>query len=314
MSLPENEKNNFNDKSAEENGFAENFVGAVREMYESENPNPNRSGCFSNEFFTRTANSAKLPDDAAMNHFFECSECFRQYRQALSGAKKTVETERKSAWQGALNFQPFKLALAGAGFVLLVGMIIFAFWTAREKPADELAKNIETTNEPKPFETSENRISMPQNQTVQNVPPPNSPTETTEPSINRKSNDNPPKNRQTIENTKTPDDKTATLSLILGANNILRDAANPNASRELVLPARRVSLNIKLPAGFSDGRYTIRLTDGFDKTLLQQSATAKNNSLSAVNLDLRNLKNQADKLCMQKSGEIPDCFDIKIAK
>lgn len=300
------------DQAARESEFAENFTNAAREIYSTENRNPERAGCFSDEAILKMANSVKLPDESLINHLFDCSECFRQYRQSLESAKNPGVAAAQSGWRNIFDFSPLKIALVGAGLVLLIGF--FSFRLFREKQSIELVKNPEVTNE---AATSDNFIVPPDennrtsgkdgeqpndlkkraNTTAQKLPP--------KLEIKRPDNDNLP-------------DEIAALNLVLGDNNTLRNAVNSSEknieSGKLLLPARKVNLNIKLPKDFSGGRYEFRIIDAFGNTLLEQKTSLKNRRLLVMNLNLQTLENRANKLCLQKNDEMPDCFDIKVVK
>lgn len=333
MNYPENKKEISPAESAKEIEFAENFGNAAREMYSTENPNPGRVGCFTNETIRQMANSVNLPGDSVMNHLFDCSECFRDYRQALMLAKQTIEEENIFGWWNPFKLSPAKTALAGLGLVLLIGLTtLFSFWIFREKPSTELAQKTEVSNEFPTF--SDSGIPRDSDKTINNQAAKNDTTERTsspenqanltsqtqsnKPEINREDNNSPVKKRREPEKNKSEKTNVDSLNLVLSASNVLRNTTGSNEksveSNELVLPARKVNLNIKLPNNFSNGLYKFRIVDAFGNDLLEQKRLVKNRKLLLTNLNLQNLENRANKLCLQKQDETPDCFDIKIAR
>ena len=300
------------DESAKEIEFAENFTNAAREMYSTGNANSGRVGCFSSEAIVKMTNSAKLPDETVMNHLFECSECFRDYRQALQSAKNPVAAEAKSGWRNLFNLKPLRIGLVGAVFVLLVGLMFFSFWIVRKNQPVELAKNIEIS------ETSANNETIKPPDSTEKQNSLNSQTQSNQPEIDRKEDNAPAKKRQSSENLKPETSAAKSVNLFLSAGNVLRNAANSQddgvENNKTVLPADKVNLNVELPRNFSNGLYRLKIVDAFGKVLLEQKTLFKNGILLSKNLNLRNLEGRANKLCLQKDDETPDCFDIKIAR
>lgn len=331
MNYPNDKKEASADESAKEIEFAENFTNAAREMYSTGNANPGRVGCFTNENIRQMAHSAKLPDDAVMNHLFDCSECFRAYRQAVQSAKNPAAAVAKSGWRNLFDLSSARIGFAGAGLALIVGLMMFSLWVFQAKSPNELTKNIEVSNDsanfPKPGIPPNvgNAIS---NGAVVNDPvepsdlseqPVNrtSRNQSDKPEINRKDDSSPPKIRQSGENAKPEMSGANSVNLELSAGNILRNAVNSAAdtseNNRILLPARKVNLNIKLPNSYGNGRYRLRIVDAFGDILLEQKPALKNRVLFLTNLNLQGLETRASKLCLQKNDETPDCFDIKIA-
>ena len=307
------------DQPTREDAFAENFTSAARAMYAADHPNPERAGCFTNEVVRQMAHSANLPDDSIMNHLFDCSECFREYHRALKSAKNPIEAEVKSGWRKIFNLPPLRTAFVGVGLVLLIGLMFLSFRLWRENQSAELVKHIETADEATNFDYSgilPNETGSANNQTAKNDV--DGQTEMPEKRATLNSPKPPQKTEIRRQEERDLRNEIASLNLVLSENNILRNTVNSSEKNggdgKLLLPARKVTLNIKLPNDFSVGRYNLRFIDAFGNVLLEQTTAVKKGGLSIKNLNLKNLENRAGKVCLQKNGEIPDCFDIKITK
>lgn len=311
MSISNDKKNTSADDTAREIGFAENFTNAARETYLNEHKNPGRVGCFTGEAIRRTANSGKLPDDSLMNHLFDCSECFREYRRALLISRETSSAE-KSVWSDFFaKARAAKLIFAGACSVLLIGLIFLSLWIFREDKLPELARNIEISNEPRNIKQSETKTDENIGSAENNLARMNS----EKPENIRRTDNSSTKNQpRKIENNQRRQARAESVTLILSGNNVLRNAVNSNETGKIILPARKIDLNIELSEGFSDGLYKLKIVDAFGGSLLEKNSTVKKRKLSLPNLDLKNLGKRAYKICLQSGGEMPECFDIKIGK
>ena len=304
--------------------FAGNFVNAAGEMYAEENPNPARAGCFSDLVIRQMAISAKLPDDSVMNHLFECSDCFREYRRALAAARQ-INLESKRSWRELVKVYTAKMAFAGLSLALLAALILFTYLGIREKESDEIVKTTGTSNVAPPFDNSLN--APPEKKTENNQAEQD--LKDTMPDIRSSRSPEKQKPGQTTDYPRNAAEKNKTqksqnnslpkdvaLNLVLNDAGVLRNAAGQQASQNspLALPAANVRLNIQLPGGFSDGRYKITIVDAFGQSLTGQDAVMNNGRLVAESLNLRNLKARASKLCLQRNAEIPDCFNIEVVR
>ena len=317
-------KNDKEETLIDERGdaFADDFVGAASEVYLTEHPNPARQGCFSDLAIRQMAFSPKLPDDPVLDHLFECSECFREYRRALA-ATKQINLESSRSWREIIRVYAAKMAFAGLSLALVAALAFFAYVKLREQENPEMVKNAEPANAAPPFQS-------PQTPPADNRPEnaPSAENDTTPGVQAEKPSENPrtnppansarkpsPKNESQNPPGKSLDDAVS-LDLVLSDAGVLRNASGgrSNQGAGLVLPAGLVRLNIRLPEGFSDGRYKITVVDAFGKSLTGQSGTTKGGRLVSGNLDLRNRETQASKLCLQKNAETPDCYDLKVVR
>lgn len=317
MDLTNKKAATSNDESAEDFEFAENFINTAREMYADANSNPPREGCFPAIEIRQMAISTKLPDDAVMEHLFDCSECFREYRRALAAAKD-LNLENKKNWRDLFKVRTAKLAFAGFSFALIAAFLLFAYFALRERNTNDLAKNIESPNIAAPLENSqvqpaEKKTEADGAERNLNASPSNNQSNRQQSNLRNNEAVNSSKNK--TENQKSPSADEVALDLILSDDSTLRNS-NANRTNEKdapVLPARRLRLNIKVSPNYADGNYKITIVDAFNKPLSQQNAAIKNGVLAA-SLDLKNLEKRANKLCLQKNDAMPDCFNIKIVK
>ena len=324
MGLSGEKKETSGGKSDQDIKFAENFVKAASELYASEYPNVSSNGCFSREEIRQIINSAKLPDETVTAHLFACSECFREYRGELAAAKQ-IPRESLKKWQNFISVQNFKLAFAMACVVILVALAFFSYSGWRDGKSDDLAKNIEISNTSPPdiserSAADEKKTENKQADETTNGGQ-NSRNQSADTQGNLKNNNLPASLRNEAGKNKPEiwanrsGKKSPAINLILDDRGILRNNSSENAggSEKPALPAREISLSIKLPNGFSEGSYVISILDAFGNPLARQTARAKDRLVRA-SLNLSNLENRANKLCLQKNAETPDCFDIKIVK
>jgi hypothetical protein len=201
--------------------------------------------------------------------------------------------------------------------VLLVGLMFLSLRHLRQNQSTDLVKNIETANETTNFDHSgilQNETKSANNQTADNdiEGQPDMP----EKRANLNSQKPPQKREIKRQEERDLKNEIASLNLVLSENNTLRNTTNSSdtniGDNKLILPSRTIDLNVKLPNSFQIGRYNLRFIDTFGNVLLEQKTAVKKGRLSIKSLNLHNLENRASKLCLQKNGEIPDCFDIQV--
>src|SRR5262245_10911693 len=89
----ETEGNNIRDLDAEE------LASLARRYYATRFPNPQRIGCLPPGEIINIVRSHHAPDEALLDHLFECSECFGEYRQALAECRLVSD---EVAWRAPL--------------------------------------------------------------------------------------------------------------------------------------------------------------------------------------------------------------------
>jgi hypothetical protein len=75
---------------------AEELVSLARRCYATNFPNPHRIGCPPPGEIIKLVSERQAPDQALLEHLFECSECFSEYRQALAQCQPAPN---EAAWR-----------------------------------------------------------------------------------------------------------------------------------------------------------------------------------------------------------------------
>ena len=312
------ERKNTSTETTDDFEFAENVVRSGQEIY-SLNQRHIEKDCFSSAQLQELI-SKDLPNDKILEHLFSCSSCLNEYRNALNFSKQTIATPKlKPWWKNLFNISQASFAWGMAGLIVLFSIVlglIWLFYPVNSHDSD-LAKNQEIN--PKKGNSSE----------IQN------PIIITEVNEDNKNNTFPTKNKQieipTADNSqnipKRPFDKpkiieknpvkiSDEIDLTLNENQVLRNQGNSekNNPNLILLPAKKVSLNIKLSKLFNKGFYKFKIVDAFNNILFEKKVNLKNQSIVVKEINLEKLQSSASKLCLQNKNEIPDCFDLEIKK
>ena len=108
----ETEGKNIRDLDAEE------LASLARRYYAARFPNPQRLGCPPAGEIIQVVRSRHAPDETLLEHLFECSECFGEYRQALAECRPAPD---EVAWTARLlSFLTLKRSVATMAPVILV--------------------------------------------------------------------------------------------------------------------------------------------------------------------------------------------------
>jgi hypothetical protein len=305
-----------NQKNLEET-FAENLIKMSQDFYSNEE-NFDKSRCFSKNFIAEIINSGNLPDENILNHLFDCADCFQNYRSELSKHKE--KSTQKESFVFFATFFRWQFAA-----FLLVGICLLSlvcFYYPKHEETKEIAQ-VQTKNENLP---NTNQVEIQSKNTNSSEPNlKNEPKEILkiQPKNKEKLEKSLPKavkKEQTqIKEKKTEKeietigkDSSENFDLELNENSVLRSDNYFNQNNGYKLPAKKVNLQLKLPNFYAGGNYKIQLMDAKTKILLSNNSKLQNYKISIKNVDLRKYKNKATRICLQKNGEIPDCFNIQI--
>jgi hypothetical protein len=102
------------------------------------------------------------------------------------------------------------------------------------------------------------------------------------------------------------------IEINLREDDLLRDGEETGSRQRIInLSRERQRLRLRMPDGSGGGRYTVTVVDAFGKPLITTIANSNGKTLT-VALDLRSLDIKKYRLCLERSGEAPDCYLISV--
>jgi hypothetical protein len=302
-------ENNWFEADGEDEALTERILEFARGYQSADFPNPDREECLLPDELLNIASSGELPNPRLREHLINCSPCFLEFQTARKTKKEALTANATKAKSGSWFGYLWLWFPVGALFLLvcgLVGLVIYGFFAKSETATG--GKNIvvnpvsqkQTDNEPaspmaaKP--ATENKVAE------QTQSPP------------QQSNQSPNKANRSIkvDSDKEPEFLAkSTINLDLAKSTVLRDGT----SRETVhnLPSKIVTLKVKLIANSPSGNYEVSLLDASNKPILESLTKKSDGKSLRINLDLRNKSGRA-RLCVAPTGEIPDCFAVRIGR
>ncbi len=260
----------------------EELSAAAREYFSRDFPNPERVGCPNPEVIGGTARSGLMPDDELRAHLFGCSECFREYCEALSVSKQ-FQVEISGGWLSRwLNWRgdrrSFYLPALASALALVLGFSGYYALQHRPRPGVE------------------QRPQSLQSDVALKAAAQPSPT----------------------DSGVAPLTTGSVLTVRIDLNEY---GADPDANRgsqgrlieqSIYLPAKRVNLRLRLRRGSPAGSYRISLIDAFDQTLITRKSFSRDGKNLLVELNLKPVHRRGSRLRLQFANEVPDDYPIKI--
>jgi hypothetical protein len=256
-----------------------------QEYFAAEFPNPEREGCPSPKRLTAIARSGRAPDDELRTHLFTCSECFAEFREAM-----TVTAAVREPWPKRLFTLPWATPLRWAAPLAAVGLLLavmfFVAQRGRQQPtrvATDHQPNVNTT-EPTPrgqeFDTRSTDTSP--------LPSPSP---------------------QPLEHLAM-----RVVTVDLGADHLTRGADRSTVTQETIeLRRERQRLRLTLPRGSHPGQYEVTLVDAFGKSVAVSQAGSHGKVIMTM-LDLRKTEPGSYRLCAAREGEPPDCRPVALGR
>ena len=292
-------------KSFEE--FAENFVSAAREVHSETEKSTAQAECSAPESLRVLAISSELPTELQLEHFFECSSCFQTYSESLKTAT-AVPSVSSVPWT-----ERFRLGWIAAGFAATAVILITIFGLNSISNTGEQEEIARTEMK---GDTIRNPVSEIRDGLTRGSERPVS--SSNESIVN--SGDSVNKERSKIEElpTRKGAEHVESVDLYLSEAKVLRSAGNTAANADLAdkieLPAKIGRLNILLSKEIACENCLVTFKDAFGRNLYSKKISLVNKKLTLKSLDLGGNGKRATKLCIQNAQEIPDCFDISVAK
>jgi len=301
---------------------AEDLVSLARRYYASRFPNPLRLDCPPSDEIIKVVRQRQAPDHALMEHLFECSECFGEYRQELAQCRLApveVSDRKRSVWILIL-----KISAPATAVLILASLFIFNRLNWR-KPAPETGKEQATRSITSEARTGDGGVAAPNETAAGAVAAiPKAPVnalavvgawrsssirapgaETIEVDL-----DNYQAFRQSPREGET--DVNEEPSVREGPNSPGEPDGAQSGEKVISLPATRSSLVLRLPETGVPGKYNVSLINAFGQPLLSTSAFSPDGSKLDVALDLRRISTKKCRLRLLRKGEAPAFYDVII--
>lgn len=266
----------------------EQLISLAQAYFAADFPNPERAGCPAPGSLSALARSGRMPDDELQAHLFGCSECFREFRAALSSARP--QTAAAVSWWSRLS-SVFTLrpgfALAGVFAVFIGLMIVSLVWRFASRPAEpgliqKIPETAGTGNAPDQSSGSATLTATP------NAPP--------------------------QIDLQAPERQVATVMVRVDLDDYpaLRDASQPDSGKPIRLPRSRIRLRLRLPERSAPGRYQIRVVDAADNSHSEGTGSSRDGTSLTVSLDLSRLAERTYRLSIAHAGEAPDYYPMVV--
>jgi len=273
----------------------EEIIALLRRYYATGFPNPERQGCPPAGEIAKVVRRRRAPDQALHKHLFECSECFREYRQTLAQLRAASDGVAAWSWRKLIPTGVWgQIATASAAILLAV---LFAFGLfRREQAPDDQNKQIASSALTGTQAPTSNQSAMP------------SPAGIAKPSIEgRRVNSAAPPSI-------TPEPAPKHVDIEIDSENFLALRESQEKKTIISLPASRASLVLSLPETAAAGKYTIGLVDAFGRVLLSTLAVSHDGARLRVTLDLSRVAPKKYRLRLSRKDEAPAFCDVIVKK
>jgi hypothetical protein len=312
----ETEGNNIRDLDAEE------LASLARRYYAARFPNPQRHGCPPPDKTINIVRSRQAPDETLLEHLFECSECFGEYRQALAECRPAPH---EVAWtMRLLAFLTSKrLATTMAPLILILLSLYIISRSVLHKPASEVLQMAYSTSP----DASPGGAGEPASPPVAAVAMAAIP----------KLTGNGRGGTLALKSSGISSPRAEVIDVDLDNYQVFRrsqkegltsasqewsgvggpkssgtlDEASPG-EKVISLPSTRASLVLQLPETGAPGIYKVSLIDAFGQPLLSSVANSHDGVKLLVTLDLRRVPLKKYRLRIWRNGEAPAFYDVFI--
>jgi hypothetical protein len=301
----------------------EELVNLARDYFSSDFPNPGRVGCPERDELSVFVQSGRLPDVKLRGHLLGCSECFREYREAMSSRSAEQEEASPAGRVGLLSiFAQFikgranqfshifvgRAALIPVGLMSLLAVsIVGAYvWLSQRAPAPSQVKNVPepivTSQEPRPSEGPEVK--------PEGTPDAKSPIKQTPAII-----------RPRITQERSPELIVQAVVKIdleeqgaIRSSDTVRDVNVAGSDNQGIIKLSPVKTRFlfSLPVNSIRGIYNVSIIDAFGKPLVTGRSQSSDGKRLIIGLNLKGLSENKYRLCVSHEDEVPDCYPVGI--
>jgi hypothetical protein len=286
----------------------EEVITFAQAYFATEFPNGERRDCLPPDELKVAAESGVLPSAELLEHVFRCSDCFRSYRGAKLARLSHIPA--KGSWWA--NFRvslasftsrpaaPMAATLCLAIVGLLTTLLIL---NARRAPlgSSTIATKVEDLKIAMSPTASQTHMDVVSEVERGETKPPQQDIA----SARKNSQTRRPK----LGNSR------AALPLVdinLREETLLRSVEEAVSPPSVInLSRRRQRVRLRMPAGSGSGRYTVTVVDAFGRRLVGSTGRSNGRTLT-VDLDLSGLDKKKYRMCLERDGEAPDCYQVVV--
>src|SRR5262245_9555208 len=111
------------------------IIALMRRYYATGFPNPGKFGCPPAGEIAKVVRRRRAPDQALHKHLFECSECFREYRQTL--AQLQAASDGVAVWRKLIPIGVWGRIATASAAILLAVLIPFGLFRREQETDDQ---------------------------------------------------------------------------------------------------------------------------------------------------------------------------------
>ncbi|HKQ91096.1 MAG TPA: hypothetical protein VJZ77_10455 [Blastocatellia bacterium] len=312
----ETEGNNIRDLDAED------LASLARRYYAARFPNPQRIGCPPPGKIIKIVRSRHAPDGILIEHLFECSECFGEYRQALAECRPAPD---EITWtMRLLSFLTSKRSATTMATVILIllsfSIIPRLVW--REPASETLQIGDLASPDARVGGAGESASPPVAAIAIATIPKltgngrggtwarKSSGISSPRPEIIDVDLDSYQVFRRSQrEGLTTASQESSGMGGPKSSGTL--DDASPG-EKVISLPSTRASLVLQLPETGAPGKYNVSLIGAFGQPLLSSAAFSHDGVKLQVTLDLRRVPLKKYRLRLWRNGEAPAFYDVII--
>jgi len=317
----ETEGNNIRDLDAED------LASLARRYYAARFPNPQRLGCPPPGEIIKIVRSRHAPDETLLEHLFECSECFGEYRQALVECRPAPD---EVAWTvRLLSFLTSKRSAATMAPVILILLSLVIIprlgWPRLgwRKPLSE-ALQIAHSTSPEARAGGAVESASPAAAAVAIATIPKLTGNSRAVTWGWKSLGISSPRAEIIDVDldnyqvfrRSQRERLASASQEPSERGGAKSSGEPDEAppgeKVISLPSTRASLVLQLPETGAPGKYNVSLIDAFGQPILSSAAFSRDGVKLQVTLDLRRVHLKKYRLRLWRNGEAPAFYDVII--
>lgn len=282
MKRPDSTNEATAQRRARKSADMEALIADGQQFFAAAFPNPERRGCPAPEALSALVAAEQLPDAELRAHLFHCSECFNQYRAAVSEQRQPAQPRQLIAptrtWtRWLVARRGWRAPALASAVALLLAAGIFLWPTRRQTPPTDYIS-------PQPGAAARQEATTPPAPPTAADPQPSAP--------------------RLLARHIDLNDYTALAT-------VERGGAQPER-KPIKLPPAQLQLNLRLPAGSAPGRYQVSLVDAFYQPRARAQGRSADGRHLQVKLDLRGLRGHDYTLRLTRGQTAPDDYPAVI--